>query len=82
MKLIIDIPEELKQKIDEGFTNQVIIGKLWTATRNGTPLVDLRTEIETLDINCHVVYAIAIDDVLKIFDKYIKRGERANETDN
>jgi hypothetical protein len=38
MKLIIDISEELKQKIDEGLTNQVIINKLWDATRNGTPL--------------------------------------------
>ncbi len=38
MKLIIDIPEELKQKIDEGFTNQVITNKLWDATKNGTPI--------------------------------------------
>lgn len=35
---MIDIPEELKQKIDEGFTNQVIINKLWDATKNGIPL--------------------------------------------
>jgi len=43
MRLIIDIPEELKQKIDEGFTNQVIIGKLWEATKNGTPTPDNAT---------------------------------------
>lgn len=37
MKILIDIPDELKQKIDEGFINQVITNKLWEATRNATP---------------------------------------------
>ena len=38
MQIVIDIPKKLKQKIDEGFTNQVITYKLWDATKNGTPL--------------------------------------------
>lgn len=37
MEIVIDIPEGLKQKIDEGFYNQDITGKLWNATKNGTP---------------------------------------------
>lgn len=40
MQIVIDISEVLKQKIDEGFTNQVIIGKLWDATKNGTLLTE------------------------------------------
>ena len=31
----------------------------------------IRAEIKALDVDCHVVYAIAIDDVLKIIDKHI-----------
>ena len=71
MKIIIDIPDELKQKIDEGFTNQVIIGKLWDATKNGIPLTEVRSEIKALNTDCHVVYAIAVDDVLQIIDRHI-----------
>ena len=71
MKILIDIPNELKQKIDEGFTNQVIIGKLWDATKNGTPLTEIRREIMALNSDCNVVYAIAIDDVLQIIDRHI-----------
>ena len=71
MQIVIDIPEELKQKIDEGFTNQVIINKLWDATRNGIPLTEIRREITALSTDCHVVYAIAIDDVLQIIDRHI-----------
>ena len=71
MKLIIDIPEELKQKIDEGFTNQVIINKLWDATKNGTPLEQIRQEIdkycsENRDRNDGLYIA------MKIIDKYAK----------
>lgn len=72
MKMIIDIPEELKQKIDEGFTNQVIINKLWDAAKNGTLLTEVVAKIKALDTNCHVVYAVAIDDVLQIIDNYMK----------
>ena len=50
MKLIIDIPKELKQKIDEGFTNQVIINKLWDATRNSTPIPDNATNGDVIKI--------------------------------
>jgi hypothetical protein len=78
MKLIIDIPKELKQKIDEGFTNQVIINKLWDATRNGIPLEQISDEIKHL-LNrpslTHVVghdkgFVDGIDKVLQIIDKY------------
>ena len=40
MQIVINIPKNLKQKIDEGFTNQVITYKLWDATKNGTVLPD------------------------------------------
>lgn len=38
MQIVIDIPDGLKQKIDEGFINQVIIDKLFKAARNAKPL--------------------------------------------
>ena len=39
MKIVIEIPDNLKKKIDDGFTSQVIISKLWEAVRDGTPVV-------------------------------------------
>ena len=79
MELIIDIDEELKQKIDEGFTNQVIINKLWDATRNGTPLDKIRAEIEPtrkmyLDMN-DIDWLNGCDYVLSVIDKYKAESE-------
>ena len=83
MKLIIDIPEELKQKIDEGFTNQVIINKLWDATKDGIPLEQIRAEIDGIEINGqvdeHTMFIRAGEQVkqmaLDIIDKYKEQTE-------
>ena len=45
MKLIIDIPEEIKAVIDKNGTNEIVAETLWQAVKNGTPLDDLRAEI-------------------------------------
>ena len=77
MKLIIDIPKELKQKIDEGFTNQVIINKLWDATRNGTPLDKIRAEIERKANSGQWSEATiyGMQKSIAIIDKYREDGE-------
>jgi len=70
MQIVIEIPKELKQKIDEGFTNQVIINKLWDATRNGTILLkhgDLvdRNEIEVEEDVYNQTYIIHAPTILE-----------------
>ena len=69
MKLIIDIPKELKQKIDEGFTNQVIINKLWDATKNGIPLEQIRQEILDFKEKCNASDYLGCG-ILELIDKY------------
>lgn len=56
MQIVIDIPEGLKQKIDEGFYNQDITGKLWDATKNGTPLPAGHGRlIDADDVDNHII---------------------------
>ena len=38
----------------------------------------IRSEIEALDTDCHVTYAIAVDDVLQIIDKHFRRENDGN----
>ncbi len=38
MKLIIDIPEEIKATIDRNGTNEIVNETIWQAVKNGTPL--------------------------------------------
>lgn len=45
MKLIIDIPEEVKADIDNGVIRQNI-DKIYIALANGTPLDDVKAEID------------------------------------
>ncbi len=72
MKIIIDISKELKQKIDEGYTNQVIINKLWDATRNGIPLDKISAEIiENAKGTMNDTRAEGLYMALKIIDKYM-----------
>lgn len=44
--------------------------KLPSFTHKSDVLNKIRDEIKALDTDCHVVYAIAIDDVLQIIDRY------------
>lgn len=43
MKLIIDIPEEIKAVIDKNGTNEIVAETLWQAAQNGTPIPDNAT---------------------------------------
>ena len=41
----------------------------------------IRAEIAALDKDCHVVYAIAIDDVLQIIDSHMRESRNDREED-
>lgn len=73
MKLIIDIPV----KVHENAQNSLLCGTavLVDAVKNGIPLTEVVAKIKALDTDCHVVYAVAIDDVSQILEKYMK-GEQ------
>lgn len=43
MKLLIDIPEEIKAVIDKNGTNEIVAETLWQAVKNGTPIPDNAT---------------------------------------
>lgn len=75
MQIVIDIPEELKQKIDEGFTNQVITNKLWDTTRNGIPLDKIKAEIREHCERHFIDGDIIAADVLEIINKHIGESE-------
>ena len=86
MKLVIDIPEGLKERIDQGFTNQVIINKLWDATKNSTPLDNLRAEIEKYITHSPYITGYTNccrlrDDVMRIIDKYKAESEVNTDAD-
>jgi molybdenum cofactor biosynthesis enzyme MoaA len=84
MKLIIEIPEEKYKHIQEEqwLPNRLLIEK---AIANGTPLDDLRAEIEkavwedvvvSLDGTDEVrIPRLDPDDVFEIIDKYREDGE-------
>ena len=46
MKLIIDIPKGTYKAIEVGTINQVLEYKVWNAIKNGTPLDDVKAEID------------------------------------
>ena len=83
MKLIIDIPEdnyEYIKRLNAGYTDYYITLRLYDAARNGTPLDDIKAEIDeekdkvlSEDIN----YAEGLERALIIIDKHIsgKDGE-------
>lgn len=43
MKVLIDIPEEIKAVIDNNGTNEFVAEMLWQAVKNGTPIPDNAT---------------------------------------
>ena len=44
MKLIIDIPEDIKAVIDRKGTNEIVDETLWQAVKNGVSLEDIKSE--------------------------------------
>ena len=46
MKVIIDIPEDVKDIIDKNGTNEIVNETLWQAVKNSTPLDDISAEIK------------------------------------
>ena len=78
MQIVIDIPEELAKK-EHWYTDK----EIWTvikAAQNGTPLDDIKAEIEQIEINGqvdeHTMFIRGGSEVkqlvLKIIDKHIK----------
>ena len=84
MKLIIDIPEIFYQNENEnkGYVSDLKRNIVWDAMIKGTPLDDLRAEIEQYNRrpNHYPVDMISISTVLEIIDKY--RNEVNHEADN
>ena len=48
MKLIIDVPKGTYEAVKVGTINQVLEYKVWNAIKNGTPLDDVKAEIEKM----------------------------------
>ena len=85
MKLVIDISETLKDIADKEdaktFSHMMWQAILMDAVRNGTPLDDIRKEINDLPktypfIN-HIDTYVKTDDVIRIIDRHI--GERSKD---
>ena len=67
MKLIVDIPKDVKGIIDRKGTNENVTETLWQAVKNGIPLEDIKAEIENLPTRyCDLDYNLAVEDVLQI----------------
>ena len=84
MKLIVEISETLKDIADKEdaktFSHMMWQAILMDAIKNGTPLDDIRQEIENLEYSWYEVpYENVIDDVIGIIDKHIsgKDGEHS-----
>ena len=81
MKIVIDIPESYLD-IQSILVSQMVIDKVWDAVKEGTPLDDIKTEIENtkididLDFGNETIYNNAINDVLEIIDKYMNGEEK------
>ena len=82
MKLIIDIPEQIKQAFDKAKSNDLkggyydhggIIGK---AIQSGIPLDDVKAMVQAKEmVETEVTgefYNMALDDVIEILDSTIK----------
>lgn len=79
MKLIINIPEESYKAIKAGLINSVIQNIWFDSVRNGTPLDDIKAEIE--NYKSHILdngaddksygEMSATDLILNIIDEYI-----------
>lgn len=84
MKLIIDIPEEVKQTFDNAknedlygnyYDRNSLIGK---AIQNGIPLDDLRAEIEQIadeEQKHDKKWAIGLRYAVKIIDRYRREND-------
>lgn len=88
MKLIVEVPkdeyEECKMQVEMIRKEGVLVESLSLASKihiaNGTPLDDIRQEIENLEYSWYEVpYENVIDDVLAIIDKHISGKELKQE---
>ena len=75
MKLIVDIPEEMYKRIQDDIYSTYDGVDSLKAVRNGTPLDDIRKEINDLPktypfIN-HIDTYVKTDDVIRIIDQHI-----------
>ena len=72
MKLIIDISEKDRKDIGNiHFVREDLRFKIGKAIMRGTPLDDVKAEIENLTYYCCEVHPRSvIDDVLEIIEKY------------
>lgn len=79
MKVIIDIPDEMYRKIknDEYTDVERYCGML--SIQNGTPLDDIKSEIQDIYVGYRHPYEI-MADVLAVLDKHIE--ERSEDGNN
>ena len=75
MKLVIDIPEEMYKRIQDDIYSTYDGVDSLKAVRNGTPLDDIRKEINDLPktypfIN-HIDTYVKTEDVIRIIDRHI-----------
>ena len=83
MKLIIDIPEDVKGIIDSKGTNEIVVETIWKAVKNGTPLEE---EIENIKAEikpyCWKIkreneyLVVELEDVNYILNKHIKENKQ------
>ena len=93
MKLVIDIPQKVKEAFDKASKDDInfcfydynsVIGK---AIKYGTPLDDVRQEIKSMYHTVEFMdefgsgYNYALDEIIEIIDKHIGKRNK-DETDN
>ena len=75
MKLIIDVPKGTYEAVKVGTINQVLEYKVWNAIKNGTPLDDVKAEIEKMPTDyCGGYVGLDKKEVLQIIDN-IGKGD-------
>ena len=86
MKLIIDIPEELHRGIEcrnPELETEYVCDKLMKAVDNGTPLDDVKAEIEEMPTEkiarCRKVYIFASEFKIKVLEILDNIGKAESE---
>ena len=85
MKLIIDIPEEIKAVIDRNGTNEYVTETLWQAVANGTPIPDNAANGEWIPVGKRLPkengYYLTTTMYYEVYCDYWE-GERFNRTES
>ena len=82
MRIVIDIPEDVKAVIDRNGTNEVVAETIWQAVKNGIPLDKIRAEIqENINYNKKMNYQGIVTGLLLALDIIDKHKAESEDTE-